>query len=57
MRLCRFVLLLILYLLPSFAFATKRLAVLEFRGVGVDEAVLRVIADDVRIGVLEGINK
>ena len=53
----RFVLLLILYLIPSFAFATKRLAVLEFRGVGVDEAVLRVMADDVRIGVLEGINK
>ena len=48
---------LIVYFLPSLAFATKRLAVLEFRGVGVDEQALPVITDYVRSGVLEGIGK
>ena len=40
---------------PSISFATKRLAVLEFEGVGVDEEIVGLLADDVRIGVLEGI--
>ena len=51
----RFVLLLILYLLPSFAFATKRLAVLEFQGVGIDKQRLFIVTDYVRNGVLKGV--
>ena len=53
----RFMFVLIIYFLPSISFATKRMAVLEFRGVGVDAAALPVITDYVRSGVLEGIGK
>ena len=35
----RCILLFLIYLIPSISFATKRMAVLEFRGVGVDAAV------------------
>ncbi|MBM75297.1 MAG: hypothetical protein CMK59_07840 [Proteobacteria bacterium] len=51
----RGVLLLVFLLLPSLAFATKRVAVLEFRGVGIDSNALPVITDYVRSGVLEEI--
>ena len=44
-----------MFILPSISHATKRLAVLEFQGVGVDEEIVSLLADDVRIGVLEGI--
>ena len=53
----RCILLFLIYLIPSISFATKRMAVLEFRGVGVDAAALPVITDYVRSGVLEGIGK
>ena len=49
----RLLFLMLLYLLPSLAFATKRLAVLEFRGVGVEDAVLTILSDSVRKGVLD----
>ena len=55
---CTFSLLCVLlwfFCAPSISFATKRLAVLEFEGVGVDENIVGLLADDVRIGVLEGI--
>ena len=44
---------LFLYLLPSYGFAAKRLAVLEFRGIGVEEALLTVLADKARAGALD----
>ena len=47
--------LVLVLLCPSTSFATKRLAVLEFESVGVDENIVGLLADDVRIGVLEGI--
>ena len=53
----RYVLILLVYLIPSISFATKRMVVLEFIGVGVDAAALPVITDYVRSGVLEGIGK
>ena len=40
----------------SSAFAVKRLAVLEFRGAGVEEHILSQITEDVRMGVLNGLN-
>ena len=46
-------LLLCVYLLPSLAFATKRLAVFEFRGIGIEEVVLTILSDAVRTGVLD----
>ena len=45
----------LMFTLPSISYATKRLAVLEFQGIGVDEEIVSLLADDVRIGVLEGI--
>ena len=39
-------------LLPQTAWAEVRLAVLEFRGVGVSETLLQVLSDKVRSGVL-----
>ena len=49
----RALLLVLIYCLPSLAFATKRLAVLEFRGVGVGDTVLMILSDAVRTGVLD----
>ena len=49
----RILFLVLVYCLPSLAFATKRLAVLEFRGVGVEDAVLMILSDAVRTGVLD----
>ena len=42
-----------MYFLPSTALATKRLAVLEFTGINVDNDFLFLISDTVRMGVLE----
>ena len=53
----RFMFMLIAYCLPSLAFATKRLAVVDFQGVVVDGRALPIITDYVRSGVLEGIGK
>ena len=49
----RLLFLLLVCCLPSLAFATKRLAVLEFRGVGVEDMVLTILSDSVRKGVLD----
>ena len=43
---------LLLLLLPQVSFADVRLAVLEFRGVGVSEGLLQVLADEARTGVV-----
>ena len=40
-------------MMPRMVFADVRLAVLEFRGIGVSNALLKVLADDVRAGVLD----
>ena len=48
-------LLLLIYLLPSICFATKRMAVLEFHGVGIEQQRLLLLTDYVRSGVVEGI--
>ena len=44
----RFLFLLVLYAFPISAFADVRLAVLEFRVFGVNEAFLEVLSDKVR---------
>ena len=50
----RYFLLFTLYLFSTVAFGEqKRLAVLEFRGVGVNDGLLRVLSDKVREGVLD----
>ena len=54
-RIITTLLIFLMFTLPSISYATKRLAVLEFQGVGVDEEIVGLLADDVRIGVLEGI--
>ena len=45
------------FVFSSNAFAVKRLAVLEFRGVGVQKEILTLITDGVRLGVLDGLNE
>ena len=42
----------LLMLLPNSAFADVRLAVLDFRGVGVSSSLLEQLADDVHSGLL-----
>ena len=42
-----------LLLIPRAVFADVRLAVLEFRGVGVSNGLLQVLTDKVRSGVLD----
>ena len=46
-------LLCLLFLLPCDVFADVRLAVLEFRGEGISSGLLKVLADEVRTGVVE----
>jgi len=48
-----FLLLILLFCIPRFAFADVRLAVLEFGGTGIDKSGLRILSDKVREGVLE----
>lgn len=48
----RYVLCLLLYLIPQICAADVRLAVLEFRGVGVSSALLQLLTDEARSGVL-----
>ena len=43
---------LFLLLLPQVSFADVRLAVLEFRGVGISDGLLSVLTDEIRTGVL-----
>ncbi|MEC7986233.1 MAG: PEGA domain-containing protein [Myxococcota bacterium] len=48
----RYLFCLLLFLLPQVSFAEVRLAVLEFRGMGVSDGLLQVLTDKVRSGVL-----
>ncbi|MEC7985971.1 MAG: hypothetical protein VX278_12475, partial [Myxococcota bacterium] len=48
----RYFLCFLLLFFPQVSFAEVRLAVLEFRGVGVSDGLLQVLTDKVRSGVL-----
>ena len=48
----RYLFCLLLLLLPQVSFAEVRLAVLEFRGVGVSDGLLQLLTDEIRSGVL-----